>query len=237
MLVATETFFVCHHRRQHKERQAMDLAFRKTKEWLKIYDDNADIIAESVRRFADDYTPYVQSFMAATGCKAFISKLQVDELIRACSDDLYRYAEYHPVLKNKDEYLIAEPIRASYLTKWLMMFKPLILDSYSSLTSEKSFFELIEKSKIETDSIVEFFRRANEILAIYVASSALCLKIALKKDDERYYLLTEYMPDESNDEKREVRDFMYSLRYRMPHQDVYRAVYRRIDSMHQTTLA
>lgn len=167
-----------------------------------------------------------------TGCGPLISKLRYDEFLRACSDDVYRYSGYHPL---KERAKIIESVRASYMVKWLMMFKPLILDIYSTLTPpEKTLFYISEENK---ESACSFYRKSNELFAVFLASYVIGIQIDYDKatltDDS--FLLTDLMDTnihgQFDSSRREIYDFFYTLRYRVAHQDVYRPIFRRIESM------
>jgi hypothetical protein len=112
---------------------------------------------------------FISAFSLATKLEQPFSQIRHDEFMRSCSDDLYRYATYHPV-KKKGVYYIQESVRASYMTKWLLILKPFLLDAYIPLTSLDEIKKYIEPSQIA--QALDFYRRCNEFFIIYCASVA-----------------------------------------------------------------
>ena len=208
--------------------------WRKTKEWKAIAQDSKDIFCVAAEKLNEEYSEYISAFSLATKLDQPFSQIRHDEFIRSCTDDLYRYATYHPV-KKRGLYYIQESVRASYMTKWLMMLKPFLLDSYIPLTSVENIKKYIPQDQV--GRAFDFYRRCNEFFAIYCASVALRVKMEKTKsgEDPVYLLLTEFFDIDIERKKtkddREYKDFLYTLRYRMPTQDVYRPIYRRIETM------
>lgn len=197
--------------------------FRRTSEWFHIYETNSAYFCYALEEFSEDHQSDLSFFIKQTGLRSYISEQRVDEMHRACSDDLYRYATYHPVKHSGDVYDIAEPIRASYMIKWFLMFRPLFLDSILSFSTDSSTEAALKAN------MAEFFRKSNEILALYLATQI--IRIGAKFIDGRCSIkfITEVMDGNGDIESSEVRDLLYSMRYRLPHQDVYRAFFRRLD--------
>lgn len=208
-------------------------AWRKKEEWKKICGDTKSLFDDAKVNFVNAYGKYIAAFSVAARIDQIHSEVRYDEFIRSCTDDLYRYATYHPVKKeNECIYRIQESVRASYITKWFLIFKPLILDAYKPLANMDLLRKCIPENEIE--AALNFFRTSNEIFSIYFASAALKLK---KNVNGEILLLTEFFDininlDISEGEKdKEYKDFIYTLRYRLSSQDVYRPIYRRLETM------
>lgn len=206
---------------------------RNTPAWEKISSDNHKYFKEALRCFNNRYQKYITAFNMGTGCSSLISKLRFDEFLRACSDDICRYSTYHP-LEQRDR--IIESVRASYMVKWLMLFKPLLLDVYSTLAPpDKTLFYVSSENQ---EAAVHFYRKSNELFAVFLASYVLGIHSVDSGDVdsvEDAFALTDLMDinidGNFDQERREIHDFFYTLRYRIPHQDVYRPIFRRIEAM------
>lgn len=191
---------------------------RKDPKWINIYDFNIELFKETIADFYDTYKVFIKNFEEITGIQIYYSEIRTEELLNSCADDLYRYAIYHPVEldANNGGHKIAQPIRASYLIKWIMIFRPLILDCYTSMQNNNGDNQQDEKT-------VDFYRKSNEYFAVFIASYALNMR--KKVTESEIIPITDFLTGHG-----EYEDFIYSLRYRTHHQDVYRALFRRIDS-------
>jgi len=193
---------------------------RATPVWEKIYDDTQKYINNGLESFQLYFKDNIIFFYNVTKKEEIYSKLRLDELLRSCADDLYRYVTYHKVANKEGNYEIAEAIHASYIVKWVMHFRPLLLDEYKNYEEiSKHLDKLFTENQEETD-LAKFFRYGNEKYAVFVASE--CLNL-VSKDEKSKHLLLEFMKD-----GQELKDFDYTLRYRACHQDLYRALFRRI---------
>lgn len=204
---------------------------RKNKEWGIILNDNRDYFFNALECFNAAYTKEITMFVMGTGQSKIVSSSRLDEFSRACADDIYRYAVYHPL---KDHRSVIESVRASYMVKWLMHFRPIMLDLYSSFNDESNTMNYFLAS--ERDDAKEFYRKSNELFAIFLASYVIGV---INGDSESPSLITNYMDINldggCSSDSREVLDFIYTLRYRISHQDVYRPIFRRFESMARKT--
>lgn len=200
---------------------------RRNNEWKEILEDNKEYFHNALECFNAAYIKEVTNFVMGTGQHKIISPSRLDEFSRACADDIYRYAVYHPL---KDHRSVLESVRASYMIKWLMHFRPIILDLYASFSDDSK--TLAYFTDAEREDAKEFYRKSNELFAIFLASYI----IGIAPDDPNSpSLITNFMDvniDGSHSvDSREVLDFIYTLRYRISHQDVYRPIFRRFESM------
>jgi hypothetical protein len=206
--------------------------FRKSSEWKAIERDNVILFKDGVINFTREYAHFISAFTAFTGSHKVFSELRYLEFVRSCSDDLYRYATYHSVKYEDNEFYIQESVRASYITKWLLMFKPLILDCYLSFNADKNGIDQYINAE-DKEAAFEFFRKSNELFAIYFAS--VTLKLKKVESSKGFNILTDFFDFDINnkfdDHRTEHKDFLYTLRYRSPSQDVYRPIYRRLETM------
>lgn len=203
--------------------------------WQRIFADNSKYFDSALEVFNNEYRHYVSAYFMGTGQATYLSKLRFDEFSRACADDIYRYSTYHP-LRTKSS--ILESVRASYMVKWLLHFRPILLDSYSTMAPEEQTLSYLLDSRVDTAR--QFYRRCNELFAIFLASYILGVhNLALADVIGRPCLITDFM-DRNFDgfidpNRREMKDFLYTLRYRIGHQDVYRPLFRRFESMSKPT--
>lgn len=147
----------------------------------------------------------------------FYIAYRIKDVLVSVTDDLIRYAMYHKIKKECEDYSIAEPIRAAIFTKWILKLRPSIFDSrlgnnfsYSSADEESSSFV---NRKIHR---VEF---CNEHLALLVTS--IILDIKYKDTDETIGYDTLFSQSE-------LSTLFYSLRYRLTHQDAFGELYRKV---------
>lgn len=158
-----------------------------------------------------------------------LSPVRSAELLNSATEDIIRYALYHPITKNKNGLLlISESVRAAYLTKWIMIFKPLNMDQ--GLGSAPKIGK-IESATRENNALgrdvgfnLQFF--CNEYFALSVASAILLLKL-----DEKLISIPNYLEKTNSTEeskKNEINSLLYNLRYRIKHQDVYHLFYNRL---------
>lgn len=204
--------------------------WRKTPEYKAILRDNEKLFRISIQTFVKSYSSYVAAFTLSTGLRYVFSKLRLDEFNRACADDLYRYAIYHPVRTEENEFFIRESVRASYISKWLMIFKPLILDIYGTITTEENIQSYLSSENKE--GYANFYRKSNEFFLVCFVSATLGLK---RKKNGNYCKIFDFLDlnleNQYDASRKETLDFLYTLRYRIPHQDVYRSIYRRMEAM------
>jgi hypothetical protein len=123
--------------------------------------------------------------------------------LRAATHDLLRYAVYHNIefLPNQFRYDISPAVRASVYMKWISSFRP-----YN--------FDCIQCDQYSNPDIAV---RSNELASNIYASHAL----ALEKNKE-VANIDEFLQQE------EYETYMYSLRYRIKHQDTYSLFSRRL---------
>lgn len=213
--------------------------FRNTSEWKAILDHLKLIFEKSTKFFGAAYACNITAFAVLSKGTAYISAHRMDELFRSCADDLYRYATYHDVDHRDGIFLIAQFVEAAYLTKWISTFHPIIINSIDGIDANNFLIEVRNqevKSGIKSDkkdhSITDWFRKSNEVFNMIVASHTLCK--TKKIDPTRIVLLPEFLTggqDTKTTEDAETKDFLYTLRYRLKHQDIYRPIYRRIHEM------
>jgi hypothetical protein len=199
---------------------------RASPEWQEIYRENHKILKSAYIDFSKKKKNAIRLFYEKTKQDKFIISRRNDEILRACSDDLYRYANYHQVIKSDARHLeIQESIRASYLVKWIMNFRPLILDSLKNwIKEDDAVSTLPEEDRKKT---LDFLRKSNEVFAVFVASRCLAIPTGAVDSDgnPEIHMLTNFLTDDN-----ELEDFMYTLRYRINHQDIFRALFRRLDA-------
>lgn len=159
--------------------------------------------------------------------KIYINYRLKDVLI-SVTDDLLRYAMYHDIKAgtkraNGDEvFSIAEPVRASFFAKWILKLRPSIADALLPADYEYVSFHTDKPQQLEKPGYrIEF---CNETLALI--ASALILKIphedgsTISGYDDLFHA-------------RELSTLLYSLRYRVAHQDVYTPVFYKLYSYHE----
>lgn len=72
---------------------------------------------------------YLKKAGAQISASNNLSQVRSADLLNSATQDIIRYALYHPVAKDKNGlFRISESVRAAYLTKWIMIFKPLNID-------------------------------------------------------------------------------------------------------------
>jgi hypothetical protein len=134
--------------------------------------------------------------------------------MRASIHDLLRYATYHDIEFNHSDgrYVIGKSVRAGILLKWMMTFRPYVFDSLAGIKKRNLFPESEEKN-------VDIFTYSNEIAAIIYSNHA--LGFVGTKDAP--------IPASSRPMKsEELITFLYTLRYRIKHQDTYHSLLRRV---------
>lgn len=162
---------------------------------------------------------------------AVLSPVRVAELLNSATQDIIRYASYHPINLDETGALgISESVRAAYLTKWILIFKPLNLDQ--NLTDveqvrEAGIASRDTGSRVQDNGRFNFQFYCNEYLALYVASYILKLRV-----DGKIKTIIEYMKQTSSGSPESVRNeidsLLYNFRYRIKHQDVYHLFYNRL---------
>jgi hypothetical protein len=152
---------------------------------------------------------------------------RLHDVSRAITYDTLRYAKFHNISKiSRDGYSyydICESVFASYCIKWIVTIHPLSFDSLVnepiSVSTPK---DLLQQDRSDI-LLEEFYNKrvvqlCNEHYAICVANVIL----SGNTPDKKYINIISDMEPEEKDA------FLYSLRYRIKHQDVYTALLRRI---------
>ncbi|MFA7239386.1 MAG: hypothetical protein WC091_04680 [Sulfuricellaceae bacterium] len=202
-------------------------------DYEKEYEVNNAFLYQGARLF-DRYLK--NSGVVSNSASGNLSAVRAAELLNSATQDIIRYAIYHPISKGKNgRFSISESVRASYLTKWIMIFKPLNMDQ--DLTNTQDIIALGKVSRETTcntdDERFNLLYNCNEYFALYVASAILKLKInGQLKTVLEYLRLTNSGADSL---KNEVNSLLYNLRYRIKHQDVYHLFYNRL--LHGKTIA
>lgn len=165
----------------------------------------------------------------------FYIKYSIEDILVAATDDLLRYCTYHEISKEQatftrssgekhsvDVFSIAESVRASVLTKWILKFRPCIaaikspsykmIDNLSQTQSKEKF--------VQTELAIKRVQFCNEYLALICASYILNLPTQSTSD---FMFILDLFSDE------EQEKILYSLRYRMNHQDVFNLFYTVLD--------
>jgi hypothetical protein len=214
---------------------------RKDEQWKTIFRQNQSCIIAAQEFFFKTYPTQVTKYGELIQNKPYISRHRLDEACCSCADDLYRYARYHPVSEDDNgELLIHEFVRASYLLKWWLTYRPVIIDSNDSWVSLENFTKIASEEfqknksydpKELEESLSDWYRKANELFAVSLASVVMQIPDP-HGDPEKFLRITDLMQNTSSrhDEKMsETLDFLYTLRYRLKHQDVYRPILRRLE--------
>ena len=182
--------------------------FRFSKEWTRLLADVNLIQGQALLNFCVDYREEVAAFKKMfCGQKnnsphriGIFSTHRLEEIEYACADDLYRHAIYNDVPKKNDAFIVQPIDMAAHLLKWIMMFRPILLDEYWS------------HSDIKSGRDHDAYRIGNELYAIHVVAY-------LAKHKANGTALV------ANKIKRTLGEDAYleliaTLRYRARHQDV-----------------
>lgn len=180
------------------------LEFRSEEQWLLINASVVSYIGEALDSYSSVFGDEIACFLAKYPNSEFVSNHRIDEISRACSDDLFRYATYHPVEIKEDasRYGISGQSLASHIVKWVMLFRPILIDSF---WSEKSPEDVISKE--------DHYRRCNEIFSLFIISH---IAAGPNSAGKSIPSITDLMGAE------QLTDFLYTLRYRIKHQDVFK---------------
>jgi hypothetical protein len=222
---------------------------RKEKQWLTIFEQNQNCIIAAQEFFFKTYPIQVTKYGELISNKPYISRHRLEETCLSCADDLFRYARYHPVSVDENgEFLIHEFVRASYLLKWWLTYRPVIIDSNDSWVSVEHFTN-IASAEFQTkkqydpaelqDALTTWYRKANELFAISLASVVMQIPDP-KGSPEDFINITDLMNNISSkhdEQMSETVDFLYTLRYRLKHQDVYRPILRRLEEQGHSACA
>lgn len=156
--------------------------------------------------------------------------VRFEEMLSAATQDIIRYAIYHPIQTSENNsLLISESVRASYLTKWVMTFRPLdydknLPDAYCGKVKKVT---PGSNATLLKDDKFNYQYYCNEYFAIFIASA-----IIKPKYDDKLVNIIDYikLASSSNPDsaKNELESLFYNLRYRINHQDVYHLFYNRI---------
>lgn len=154
-------------------------------------------------------------------------KFRIQDAVVSITDDLIRYGEYNKIEKKcfsigtehvdknglittsyiEDEkgafsaFSIEEPVRAAYFTKWILQLKPSIADRRIDLKCEGTPIERLEF--------------CNEYLALITMARIFNLKRGANRSSYKSLFGEDSM-----------ETLLYSLRYRLVHQDSYSELYR-----------
>jgi len=148
--------------------------------------------------FNESFSPYLE--------------LRISDLLVSVTDDILRYAFYHNIATDDNGlYSVSEPVRAAFFIKWILKTKPCFLDFCLGETKYSSIY--IDQSKsLVTD--LSLFILCNENLALLTLTIILDIK-----DKDGNLVRIEDLFD-SNDAT-DLTTLLYSLRYRIYHQDSY----------------
>jgi hypothetical protein len=190
---------------------------------MKDYDYNKEIYKAASVRFIAELMA-IDAVKSDQPSTAIFSVLRGQEVITSCTTDIKRYCEYHQidVCEGKSGvYDLSNATRASFFIKWVLNFRPIMIDNYfdDATLSKQLLYAFDSETKYPQEHIdtrlktnpatYQFF--CNEIFALHVAS------VALKVNDKRNNpkCIIDIVGDE------ELRSIYYALRYRIKHQDSY----------------
>jgi len=193
----------------------------KYKEEMKL---NYELLKSAMRNFnsfivCEDNKETLSRFKVRTSEQegpSFFIPYRVRDLLIASTDDMCRYALYHDIGYNAEGLLDISPAaRAAFFTKWVIRLRPCILDiaedaRYSSVSIEN------DGVAFEEHQIVF----CNEHFAACIASAA--LNIPSEQNPEEAIYIPEIF------ENKELKTFLYHLRYRIPHQDTLTLLFNRL---------
>lgn len=190
--------------------QGGSFSFRGSAAWEELNKSVISYLDAALCSFSDEYFEHIAEFKKKFPSVEFASCHRLDEISRACSDDLYRYAIYHRIeleeTGNGKRFKVSGQALCSFLLKWVMLFRPVLIDEY---WSDKDPSVTIEKEDV--------YRRCNELYALFVVAQVADLNHRFAPDSTPVIdSVTEYM------ESDQLEDFLYTLRYRIKHQDVFK---------------
>lgn len=176
---------------------------------------------------------FVSIFQEVTGLSLSLDEMKEKNLImsnrlydiaRAMNYDLLRYARFHDIKKIKRDgeevpyaYDISESVYAAYAIKWITMIHPLAFDVFATEPISIPTPKGVDKYELSLFYKNRFLSLCNEYYAVFVASV-----IMASEDNEVNSNILNAMDQEEAD------SFLYSLRYRLKHQDAYSQLLKRI---------
>jgi hypothetical protein len=174
---------------------------------------NEELFVEAHKRFSARYPSLVAGLKAATTAESQFIPERMFSALRASIHDLLRYATYHDLsfLGKESRFDIGRSVRAAIILKWMLTFRPYIFDQASEHRKEKLYPD-------DGKPNVDIFVYSSEIAAAIYAVTAL-----------QYGGGSKALPiGKKRMGREEMVTFLYTLRYRIKHQDSYHALLRRI---------
>lgn len=143
---------------------------------------------------------------------------RIEDILVSVTDDLMRYASYHNIPKeigkdSKEVYSICEAVRAAVFTKWILKIRASIADK-----------ELLRySSSVEDDtSILEKREHRLEFCNEYLALVCVAQIFNIKHTNGKILSFNKFLTKEF------LVTLLYTLRYRVTHQDSYVELFRYI---------
>jgi hypothetical protein len=174
----------------------------------KIYDAetnyNSAIFVDAHTSFSDQFPELFTTHEKHGENIPIFSTERMLAAIRGITHDLLRYATYHNIefIDRECRYDISRSVRGAVFTKWITTFRPYNFDCFDCNGYDDDFEA----------------KYCNEFAASIYASHAL----QLTKDGVPIYI------DELMEEPEEISTYLYTLRYRIKHQDSYSLFARRV---------
>jgi len=174
---------------------------------------NVEILQDAVDSFKSVYADCKELDLnppAAFEEKYFI-RHRMKEILISVTDDVARHCLYHDIKEegegndSEKAFALSPPTRVAFFVKWIANFKPCKLDDYLYSYANKC-------------SDMKKFENANEILAMFVASTIM----GLQDETGRVRLLSTFLTD------LEWKSFIYQLKYRISHQDALYGFFNRL---------
>lgn len=163
----------------------------------------------------------------------FSSSIRVAELINSCTEDIIRYCEYHHIKQDASGlFILSGATRAAFFIKWVMNFRPINVDNNLITDTEEILgsLEAFSQEFFDSEDITSTYSiwgtspqvtsafLCNEIFCLYLIDVAMMLT---KKNGEQNSIMAIIRG-------RELRSFLYALRFRIKHQDSFMPFLNRV---------
>jgi len=173
---------------------------------------NVEILQSAVDSFKSVYEDCKELDLNSPAFEEkYFIRHRMKEILISVTDDIARHCLYHDIKKegegNNSEkaFALSPPTRAAFFVKWIANFKPCKLDDYLYSYADKC-------------PNIKIFENANEILAIFVASTIM----GLQDETGKVRLISAFLTDP------ELKSFIYQLKYRISHQDALFCFFNRL---------
>lgn len=151
--------------------------------------------------------------------KGFYVQYRLEDVLISMTDDLIRYATYHKIGQDTTGmYLISEPVRASFITKWILKLRPCIADN-NLPTSHQYISSIDVENTDKTRQPTHKIEFCNENLALISASIILGAALYQKGEVVSVAKIVGVS---------DLPKLFYAFRYRISHQDTYTPLYNKI---------